>query len=95
MNIGFVNDRRDLTGETGYRLIVRSTEGLRLQVNPGATNIMTTDASYILINTWYRLRMKRTLDGEFTLWIKGGAFGNVAVFRGCKPGRAISIEGQF
>ena len=37
--------------------------------------IMNTAASYIEINTWYRIKITRTLDGEFYFYIKGGAFG--------------------
>lgn len=28
-----------------------------------------------VINTWYRIKITRTLDGEFTIYIKGGEFG--------------------
>lgn len=41
-----------------------------------ATNIMSTVSSYIENNTWYRIKVTRTSDGEFTVSIKGGDFGD-------------------
>jgi hypothetical protein len=32
--------------------------------------------NYVVVNTWYRLKITRTLAGVFTVYIKGGAFGN-------------------
>jgi hypothetical protein len=39
-------------------------------------NIMYSAISYITNNTWYRIKITRSLVGVFTVYIKGGAFGN-------------------
>lgn len=35
-----------------------------------------TDASYVADNTWYRIKITRTTAGVFTVYIKGGSFGD-------------------
>jgi len=45
-------------------------------VRRDTTNLNQTVSSYIQIGTWYRIKLTRTLDGEFTAYIKGGTFGN-------------------
>jgi len=38
--------------------------------------LLSTAAAYLTINTWYRVKITRTLAGVWTAYIKGGAFGN-------------------
>ena len=57
-----------------YQFDILSTELLRIN-EAGSSNIWTTVASYISLNTWYRIRITRTKDGQFTTYIKGGDFG--------------------
>jgi len=44
----------------------------------GGTSLFQTATSYISINAWYKIKVTRTTDGEFTVYIKGGDFGNDA-----------------
>ncbi len=37
--------------------------------------LMATASGYVDNNTWYRLKITRSLSGEFTIYIKGGSFG--------------------
>jgi len=56
-----------------YKLIFLSTECIRIRRD--STNIMESSASYIEIQTWYKLRITRTKAGVITFEIMGGAFG--------------------
>ena len=38
--------------------------------------MLYSGASYLDINTWYKIKWKRTKSGVFTLYIKGGSFGD-------------------
>ncbi len=68
----------DVDDASGYYLSITGGEGMVFQrVDPGAnTNLFTTAAFYIAINTWYEIKITRDLSGEFLVKIKGGAFGN-------------------
>lgn len=46
------------------------------KVASGPTTLLGTAANYMVINTWYSIRITRTIQGVFTLWVKGGAFGD-------------------
>jgi hypothetical protein len=46
------------------------------KVAGGPTILLATAANYMVINTWYSIRITRTIQGVFTLWVKGGAFGD-------------------
>jgi len=62
--------------QTNYwTLFMFSTEGIYLQ-RTGSTAALNTVAGYIALNTWYRIKITRSLSGIFTVYIKGGAFGN-------------------
>jgi Concanavalin A-like lectin/glucanases superfamily/Bacterial Ig-like domain (group 3) len=67
------------TSGTGYRITLNAQEViqfLRMDGGTGTGPLFTTADSYVVINTWYRLKITRTTDGEFTAYIKGGIFGN-------------------
>lgn len=79
--IGLTSDKLtnvDSTGtSTGYQLNIRNTEAIRLTkrlVGVGLI-LIETIASYITINTNYRVRIDVTAT-TFTTYIKGGIFGN-------------------
>jgi hypothetical protein len=40
--------------------------------------VFSTVASYFNYNTWYRLKITRSVTGVFTVYIKGGAFGSAS-----------------
>ena len=42
----------------------------------GASTILGSNVSYVLDDLWYRVKITRTLDGEFYVYIIGGDFGN-------------------
>ena len=77
--VHFISDRPEsYIDENGYMIILNDDEAVGLQrKDAGAVTRFASAASYIANTTWYRIRVTRTLDGEFTMWIKGGAFGNV------------------
>jgi len=79
VNQAFIRDRSDgaiNTGGEGYIVLFNNDESIILRrTNIGSfDNQFVTAASYIDINTWYRLKVTRTTDGEFTVLIKGGSF---------------------
>jgi len=76
-NVGVQIISPDFTplASTCYQLRLVSTEAIGLY--DGASGyIALTANSYIVINTWYRIKVTRTPDGEFTVFIKGGTFGS-------------------
>jgi hypothetical protein len=62
----------------GYMIQFSSTEAISLsKINVGSFNLLAlTAASYISLNTFYRLKLTRTLDGKLSIYIRGGSFGN-------------------
>jgi len=75
--VTFISDRiGSYNSSLGYH-IRRGLDGelfLR-RASIGSTSVLFQTAdSYIDINTWYRLKVTRTTDGEFTVLIKGGSF---------------------
>jgi len=66
------------SGNDGYGLTIGSLEPLLFfkSTNGSRSNLFNTADSYIDNNTWYRLKVERTGDGEFTVYIKGGSFGD-------------------
>ena len=75
IQVSLFNDNKEAGSDTGrYRLDVLGSEGIRFVVDD--TVLTSTSTGYIDINTWYRFKVTRTLDGEFYFYIKGGSFGN-------------------
>jgi len=74
--IYFINDIAGSPND-GYRFMIYSGEQLYLSRKDDGitTNLFTTVASYIAINTDYRIKITRSLAGIFTMYIKGGSFG--------------------
>jgi len=60
----------------GFYIAVTETIYFRRQSVGSYNNLINTDSSYVAINTWYRVKITRTLDGVFYLYIKGGDFGS-------------------
>jgi hypothetical protein len=79
MDIIVINSKNQsrISGVLGlYSLIFATTEGVTFMKNY-STALFYTANSYITINTWYKIKVTRTKLGVFTMYIKGGAFGNV------------------
>ena len=66
------------TGIYGYWLgfDYRDRVMLYLSRGTGATLLCNSADDYISSDTWYRLKVTRRYDGTFTLYIKGGSFGD-------------------
>ena len=61
-------------GDNNYSIWFRNTENIQFRESDGTIHFDTA-ASYIAINTDYRIKITRSLAGVFTVYIKGGAFG--------------------
>jgi len=61
----------------GYRFSINNDESIEFRSFSGASSslLFQTTISYISFNVNYRIKITRTLDGTFTVYIKGGAFG--------------------
>ena len=64
---------------TGYVLDHNSGGVLRLtkRVNGAGTLLFTTATNYIAVGTKYSFKITRSVAGVFTVYIKGGAYGNI------------------
>jgi len=73
LHIGFVES--DLTRPFYYEFIFYYDEAILFMKN-SVTVLFRSSVSYISIQTWYRIRIDRAPDGEFSVYIKGGSFGD-------------------
>lgn len=66
------------TGQDGYNIVFSGTESVNFgeSTNGSAVAKFTTAASYIAIQTKYTIRVTRDYTGEFSVYIRGGAFTN-------------------
>lgn len=80
-NLTRVNFISDIKGQIndfqGYMFQFTGTEVLTLtKSNGGSFNVLfSTAGGYINEYTWYRIKIDRTVEGEFYVYIKGGSFG--------------------
>lgn len=80
-----------VTGNTGYLFRLQNSEALifyRMNGGGSVTTLFSTATSYISHSTWYKIRITRRYDGQFTWYIKGGAFTDwttVVVASGSNP----------
>lgn len=79
MDVLFVADTvggESATGQDCYNFRFFSTEGnsFRESTNGTPDNLYFTANSYLAIQTWYTVRIVRRYDGQFSNYIKGGAF---------------------
>lgn len=67
--------------EQGYRISFTVDERINLvrDTGGGAVTLFTTVNSYLELNTAYRVKTTRTSEGIFTMYIKGGNFGDAYV----------------
>ncbi|QDP57910.1 MAG: putative concanavalin A-like lectin/glucanases superfamily protein [Prokaryotic dsDNA virus sp.] len=67
----------DAAGQDGYEIRLNSLEQFvfRKSTNGTPSILMSTANSYISNETWYGFKIVRRFDGQFTVYIKGGAFG--------------------
>jgi len=75
-NVNFINFISNSTTPipSRYVLYFSGTESIVLVSN--VTQLFQTATSYITIDTWYRMKITRTTAGVFTVYIRGGAFGD-------------------
>lgn len=69
-----INFISDSLADMRYGLWLLNNERVALRIS--GSYLMYSAISYILIQTWYALKPERTLDGTFSVYIKGGDFGN-------------------
>lgn len=63
--------------QTAVYLEITNKEAIRLRRNnSGLASLFYTIDDYINHSTWYRLRIEKRYDGQFTVYIKGGSFTN-------------------
>jgi hypothetical protein len=80
LSVSFLSDsiipRYDFSGyiilESSGIMYFRRVDGDGITSN----TLLSTDSGYLLKDTWYRIKITRTKDGEFTVYIRGGDFGN-------------------
>lgn len=85
LRVQFINTTLQIdSSENGYRASASGIEQLSFVKDSSGTAalLIQTNASYIQNNTWYRIRITRTLTGSFTLLIKGGNFTPTAGYDG-------------
>ncbi len=63
----------DITLNT-YMIWILNNERLALRIN--SSYLLYSAESYVAADTWYRIKITRDLSGSFTVYIKGGAFGD-------------------
>ena len=79
------------TGQDGYNLKIDANEALLLQESTNASSaaLCNTANAYVTHSTWYGFKITRRYDGQFTIYIKGGSFGEewtlVSVAGGTNP----------
>jgi len=95
MFINFISNKiGEWSAIEGYGFLVDNDESIHLEAYDGVggtTAVMSTAASYIAINTWYRVKIERTLSGVFTTYIKGGTLGDVYVLMSVTGGANPSV----
>jgi len=77
VDISFISDVLIPGVSSGYFIRLQNDQSIDLREYVGGSGSVkfTTAASYIDSEVWYRIKITRTLDGEFTVEIMGGAFG--------------------
>jgi hypothetical protein len=77
VNINFISNA--ISVDDGYMISFNSNEAISLEriTNGVSVSVLSVTAnSYISINTWYRIKITRSLENIFYIYIKGGSFGN-------------------
>jgi len=74
----FMDSKRGVVadGGTGYLLYLWTTEQLYFDKMGSltTTTLTLTQSSYISNTTWYHVTIERNTNGQFYVWIQGGAF---------------------
>jgi hypothetical protein len=94
------SDRKNgtLRDYVGYRFVIGSSNQIGIVRDEiGSTSvIMLTLNNYIGNQVFYRIKIIRSVEGQFTLYIKGGAFGNsyqlVSANTGTNPGTDNNVN---
>lgn len=76
--IEFISDKQNTTGDSGYAIYTSGDNEIALikRTAGSSTTLMASADGYILPNTWYRVKIERTIYGSFSIYVKGGSFGN-------------------
>lgn len=74
---------------TGYQTFFLANGDFRFNLS-GASILFSTGANYLTNLNTYRVKITRTLDGEFTTYIKGGTFGNAYVLVDVSGGSGLN-----
>jgi hypothetical protein len=74
----FVNDKNNITTTNSYLFNIDSTNAIKFHkfINGSITTLFATNTSYVLVNTKYTIKVVVASNGDFTFYIKGGAFGS-------------------
>jgi hypothetical protein len=72
------NIKGQISDFQGYMFQFTGTEVLTLTKSNGGTFdvLFATASGYIDEDTWYRIKIDRTVEGKFYVYIKGGSFGS-------------------
>ncbi len=75
--IHIISDSPNRISDNGYHFYIQPNNqiGFGKRTNGSGSNIFTTALGYVENNTDYRIKITRSLLGEFTVYIKGGSFG--------------------
>lgn len=76
--IEFISDKTNTTGDSGYAIYTSGDNEISLikRTAGSSSTLMASADEYISPSTWYRLKIERKMSGEFSIYIKGGSFGN-------------------
>lgn len=78
LEVNFISDRIGAgNAQQGYYFVLGTNENYGLtRSNVGSVNVLTdAPAAYTAIQIWYRIKVVAAINGVFTSYIKGGAFG--------------------
>lgn len=76
--ISFVSNSNNIsynTSEAYYQFIIGPTADIGIR-KANTAFLMLTELNYISLKTWHRVKIIRENNGRFTIYIKGGSFGN-------------------
>ncbi len=79
IGITFINNKITNTSNNGYTIYINSSEQLDFgRYSSGVfTRLALSTSAYLEDNKIYRVKITRTIAGVFTIYIKGGNYGNV------------------
>jgi len=75
--IAFITDFTNTTSSNSdyFFQVGAANKNIKL-TKVGVADIMASSTNYITVATWYRIKITRNTNGQFHIYIKGGAFGS-------------------